>query len=116
MPFLIALTAFSVLSVAFAGPFFFGRELGALEFFLYVISSLVALFSILFWVLSSVTRKRAPFLIVSVCIFLLFGLLGFVASTETDSVEKESAERQRIQIETDMFRLDPFAYERKRGK
>ena len=110
MPVLAAISFFSLFFIASVGPIFFGRELGALEFLLYTVSLSAFLSSIFFVVLHCATRKGLPLLIVSVCIFLLSGLFGFVASVETDSLNKEYVERQQVQMEVDMFRLNPFAY------
>lgn len=116
MPVLAVIAFFSLFFVVSTGPIFLGRELGALEFFSYALSLSAALSSIFFLVLYFATRKGMPFLIVSACIFLLSGLFGFVASTETNSANQELVEKQRIQMKVDLFRLDPFAYAKDRGR
>ena len=116
MPVLAAIAFFSLFFVASAGPIFFGRELGASEFFLYTVSLSAALASIFFLVLHTATRNGKPFLIVSVGIFLFSGLSGFVASVETDSLNRGYVERREMQMEVDMFRLNPFAYTKEGSK
>lgn len=108
----------SFLLVEFAVSPLLSRELEALEFFLYLISFTAALLSVFSLVIFSTTTTKKGLLFLANFIFFFFLslLFGIVASTETDSVDKEFAERQRVQMEVDMFRLNPFAYTKEGSK